>query len=258
MAEYDSEAGGAAVDALMAAITGEPLPEDADAGLRAEHRAAQADVTTLREQLGIIGAALSEPEETGEPATVPRTARRRRPRRPAGGPGRGSRHPGVKSVALGVFVAAALGTSVVGLGWLIAQGGGAASDSSADGANEDSGSAAGSKSSTAPGPEYLACLRLVVEGKVVTVERLPDLGQDRITLDVTRYYRPTHGKDEVTFVVDEGLDTHPGKGDHVLVGVPRGTASADLWVKGEEDIARERARIVAELPKANRTDCTER
>lgn len=56
-AEYDG------VDALMAAITDEPLPRgaDTDAGFMAEHRAAKAEVALLREQLGIIGEALSAP-----------------------------------------------------------------------------------------------------------------------------------------------------------------------------------------------------
>ncbi len=51
------------VDALMAAITDEPLPDAAraDAGFMAEHATATAEVALLREQLGIIGQALSAP-----------------------------------------------------------------------------------------------------------------------------------------------------------------------------------------------------
>ncbi|MEV5358713.1 hypothetical protein AB0L15_37690, partial [Streptomyces sp. NPDC052693] len=60
MARYHSEAGGADGDPLMAAITGEPLPQDADAAARAEHRAARADVALLREQLGLVGDALAD------------------------------------------------------------------------------------------------------------------------------------------------------------------------------------------------------
>ncbi|MGF0171542.1 hypothetical protein ACQF36_13840 [Streptomyces sp. Marseille-Q5077] len=58
---YDEGRGG--VDALMAAITGEPLTDEAraDAAFMAEHRSAAADVALLREQLGIIGHALTEP-----------------------------------------------------------------------------------------------------------------------------------------------------------------------------------------------------
>ncbi|MFG2605802.1 hypothetical protein ACGFT2_20000 [Streptomyces sp. NPDC048514] len=54
------------MDALMAAITGEPLPPDAhrDPLRRAEHRAAEADVTTLKNQLTWLAEAL-----TGEPQT---------------------------------------------------------------------------------------------------------------------------------------------------------------------------------------------
>lgn len=56
----DAEYEGA--DALMAAITGEPLPEGAleDPVAAAEHRAALADVALLREQLGLIGDALAD------------------------------------------------------------------------------------------------------------------------------------------------------------------------------------------------------
>lgn len=51
------------IDALMAAITDEPLSEEArgDAVFMAEHRSASADLTLLREQLGVIGHALAEP-----------------------------------------------------------------------------------------------------------------------------------------------------------------------------------------------------
>lgn len=58
---YEDGRGG--VDALLAAITGEPLTDEAraDAAFMAEHRSAAADVALLREQLGIIGHALAEP-----------------------------------------------------------------------------------------------------------------------------------------------------------------------------------------------------
>lgn len=54
---------GRGADALMAAITGEPLSDEAraDAAFMAEHDSAAADLALLREQLGIIGHALAEP-----------------------------------------------------------------------------------------------------------------------------------------------------------------------------------------------------
>ncbi|RSN31724.1 hypothetical protein DMH12_38615, partial [Streptomyces sp. WAC 04229] len=58
-AGHDGDAGG--YDALMAAITGESLPPDADPGDRRAYGSAAADVALLREQLGIIGTALSGP-----------------------------------------------------------------------------------------------------------------------------------------------------------------------------------------------------
>ncbi|MFE6526804.1 hypothetical protein ACFVON_34340, partial [Streptomyces sp. NPDC057794] len=75
MSGYDSEAGGADRDPLMAALTGEPLPEDAGPGARAEHRAARADVALLREQLGLIGDALADAGEAARPPGAPRAAR---------------------------------------------------------------------------------------------------------------------------------------------------------------------------------------
>lgn len=56
------------MDALMAAITGDPLPQDArrDPGFLAEHRAAEADLAVLREQLTWLAEALTGRARTGE------------------------------------------------------------------------------------------------------------------------------------------------------------------------------------------------
>lgn len=71
-------------DALMAAITGEPLPPDAGADARGEYRSATADVALLREQLNLIGGALggTVPEDRPAPAPAPAPARAPAPRRP--------------------------------------------------------------------------------------------------------------------------------------------------------------------------------
>jgi len=258
VAEYDSEAGGAAVDALMAAITGEPLPQDAGAEAVAEHRAARADVELLREQLGIIGAALSEPEEPAAAAvkTLPVPTRKRRPRRPPGTPRERSRRPGARALALGTLVAAAVASVAVGMGWLIGQGGGGmgAGSGSADKAASSEG---GGKSASLSAPGYVACARLIVEGTVTTVERVPGAAQDRITLDATHYYKPDKGRDKVTFLMDEAVAPRLHKGDHVLIGISRGSASPDMWATTEKDIARERVWITEALPKAARMKCTE-
>ncbi|MGW7048569.1 hypothetical protein ACWGDT_39095 [Streptomyces avermitilis] len=248
MAEYDSDAGERAVDALMAAITDEPLPAGAetDSALMAEHRAALADVAVLREQLGIIGAALAEPEGAERSAPVP--APREHTGRPPGRPGRRSRRPAARAVAFGTLVAAAVAGAVVGMAWLGTQGGaGVSADSKASGGKaEDS-------SRTEPG--YVACARLIVEGTVADVEPVPGADQDRIALAVDRYYKPAAGKDQVTFVMDHDVDPRLHQGDHVLIGIPRNSASPDIWTTGEKDIARERAWIRKALPESRNLTC---
>lgn len=90
MAEYEG------VDALLAAITDEPLPEGAheDAEFMAEHRSAAADLALLRKQLALIGDTLAEGAETTEAAPSrkgrrtrkSRGTRKPRNRRPAAAP----------------------------------------------------------------------------------------------------------------------------------------------------------------------------
>ncbi|MEU7468290.1 hypothetical protein AB0A94_06970 [Streptomyces sp. NPDC044984] len=227
-------------DALMSAITGEPLPDEAraDAAFRAEHRRAEADVVLLREQLGMIGDALAgEPSPRTAPAPVRESyGRRRRPR-----------------WALATLVAAAVAAVTGGMGWLIAQGGGAgsASGSSADSAaaKEESGVLFGS-------PRYLACASLVVEGTVTAVERVERTGVLRITMDVTRSYKPEGpGGRELVIRAEEDTVSDVAAGARVLLGVPRGSATPDHWVVGERDVARERALIIASLGPSRGLDC---
>ncbi|MEV7347190.1 hypothetical protein [Streptomyces sp. NPDC093544] len=231
MAEYEG------VDALLAAITDEPLPEGAqdDAEFMAEHGSALADVALLREQLTLIGDALADNAKTAtavKPVYV-RAPRNRRPLRVALG-------------ALAVTCAAAL---MAGMGWLVVQAGqgvGDAGSSSADkaaGVQEDDG---GDSKLSAPG--YIACSRLIVEGTVAQVEPLPGTAQDRITLDVSRYYKPDKGEDRITFLMDEDIDPRLQKGDHVMVGIAGGEASPDMWTTSEQEIARERTWILDALP----------
>ncbi|MFJ3439838.1 hypothetical protein ACIPM2_01460 [Streptomyces sp. NPDC086081] len=277
MARYHSEAGGADGDPLMAAITGEPLPQDADAAARAEHRAARADVALLREQLGLVGDALADAGEAARPAGAPRAARRRPwPRRgvagrgprgagqrpghgggteprTAAGAGRWSRHPGIRATALGLAAAAALAGATLGLGRLVSHEGSSADTSAASG---ESGSAA-DKAATPRGPAYLACAELVVEGTVGSVAPGPEGGEDRVTLDVTRSYKPARSEGEVTFRMTRGSWPRPAVGDRLLVGIRPGAATPDLWAHGERRIARERAWIVPALPSAERTTCEE-
>ncbi|MFJ7073337.1 hypothetical protein [Streptomyces sp. NPDC098781] len=226
------------VDALMAAITEEPLTDAtrADAAFMAEHSRAVADLALLREQLGIIGQALAEPPApAAEPAPVP-------VRRPAGTRRRAFR------LALGTLAVAAAASVVAGLGWLAGQagGGGSAAGSAAD-------SAASKQSETGSGSSrYLACARLVAEGDVIAVESVPGTAQQRVTLRVSRSYQPEKSEAEVTFRMEQGS---VARGEHILVGIPRGAAAPDLVAVGEREIAPERAWITASLAQSRKLTC---
>ncbi|MFG2479925.1 hypothetical protein [Streptomyces fagopyri] len=251
MAGYAEHEDGAAADALWAAITGEPLPEGVrdDPEAVAEHRAAVADLALLREQLAAIGGALAEPGE--EPGEEPRSVRvpRQRPRRPARAPRNRGRRP--LAVALGTLAVAAVAAMVVGMGWLIAQGGGVDSKASSDSAAKAADGASGSASLSAPG--YLACARLLVEGEISAIEPVPGTERDRVTLDVTRFYKPAKGAARVTFLADR--ESGPRRGEHVLVGIRRGALTPDRWTTGEEAIARDRQWITGALPASRGLAC---
>ncbi|MFF7376010.1 hypothetical protein ACFY96_12195 [Streptomyces massasporeus] len=237
--------------ALMAAITGEEPPREARASdaFMAEYRSATADVALLREQLGLIGQALAEPSEapgpeTGGASVTPLAVRRKR--------------SDPLALALKGLVAAVGASFVIGMGWLVVQsdglsagddqGGSAAADSSADRPQAGEDAKLGHAG-------YLACARIVVEGTVAGVETLPGTGQDRITLDVTRYYKPDKGGKRITFPMDTGVDPRLRAGDHVLVGIPAGQAEPDIWTTGEKEIARDRAWITEALPASRTFPC---
>ncbi|MDI9834801.1 hypothetical protein [Streptomyces sp. KAU_LT] len=241
-------------DALMTAITGDPLPPGAreDAAFLAEHRAAEADLAVLREQLGVIGRALAEPPPAA-PAPAPA------PVRPVRAPARPRRR--AFTLALGGLAVTAAASVMAGLGWLIAGGAG-----EGDSASADAGSAAEKQSDAAAAPafgspRYLACSRLVAEGEATAVERLPGTSTVRITLRLTRTYHPDGdapgdkpGAEQV-FVVDDSVVPGIRAGDPVLVGVPRDARQPDFWAVGERDIAPERAGITAALPEARGLAC---
>ncbi|MEU6142457.1 hypothetical protein ABZ848_19050 [Streptomyces sp. NPDC047081] len=246
--EYDGP------DALMAAITGEPLPDGADAAFRAEHRAAEADVALLREQLGLIGDALAE--ERALEATAPvRRPRGRHPRRTAPRAPRNRR--AVRRFAFAGLAVAAVGGVFSGMIWLVGQAGGGANDSSASSAEAGGKAADSAQGSPFSSPGYLACTRLVAEGDVTAVEQMAgDAGQERITLHVTRSYKPEKTKPDLTLMIDEEALAAPlRKGDHILVAVPRHASTPDYVLTGEKPIARERAALTRALPEAASVPC---
>ncbi|MDQ8700929.1 hypothetical protein RCO28_00275 [Streptomyces sp. LHD-70] len=206
-------------DPLMAAITGEEPPDE----LRADpaYRAAVTDVALLRSELHRLGDALARPPE---PLPPPRTRTRR-----------------TALLALAASCAAAL---LGGTLWLSASPGREGAEGGEGGAGT---------SMTAEGT--IACARLIVEGTVVRVDSLPGALQDRITLDVTRSYKPEkRGRHEVTFVMDVNVDPRLRPGDHALVLVPRGAVGPSHWSTGK-DVARERAWIERALPGARELTC---
>ncbi|MEU7716888.1 hypothetical protein [Streptomyces tibetensis] len=252
MTAQQDQAGRDGTDALMAAITGEAPPREARASeaFMAEYRTATADVGVLREQLGLIGHALAEPPaepgpETGGGASVtPLPARRKRPEPLA--------------VALKGLVAAVGASLVIGMGWLVVQSGdlSAGSDQGGSSAADSSAGRPHAEADAKLGPAgYLACARLVVEGTVAEVEAVPGTGQDRITLDVTRYYKPDKGRKQITFPLETGAEPSLRAGDHMLVGISGDQAHPDEWATGEKEIARERAWITEALPASRTIPC---
>ncbi|MFI8487353.1 hypothetical protein [Streptomyces rubrogriseus] len=239
-------------DALMAAITGEPLPPDAGADARGEYRSATADVALLREQLNLIGEALGDtvPEDRTAPAPAPAAVRAPAPRR------RPFR------LALGVLAAACAGVLVTGLGWLVVQGGSGASDDAASGSAADRSAvrpdspSAGQEAALVFGtPRYLACARLVAEGTVTAAEPVPGTARHRITLRVTHAYAPAKSTGPTTaFVLDDAL-ARLAPGDRVLVGALRDRPTADTVITGDRNIGTARAWIAASLPESRTLTC---
>ncbi|MER6788573.1 hypothetical protein ABT330_28855 [Streptomyces sp. NPDC000658] len=248
-AEHDGRGG---PDALMAAIAGEPLPDEvrADAAFMAEHRSAAADVALLREQLGVLADALTEPAREGaaQPSPVP-VRRARAPRR-------------LRPLLLGAVGAAAAGALVFGAGWAaVRTGEGAADDAGSKSAASDAGRGeSGGMTARDAGalladPGYLACTRLVVEGDVTDVRRLPGTTRERVSLRVTHAYRPARSAPEVGVDREQDAGAQLDPGAHVLVALAQGADVPDVWVIGEPDIAAQRGTLARTLPEAAAVTC---
>ncbi|MEU8689565.1 hypothetical protein [Streptomyces sp. NPDC048665] len=259
--EYDG------MDALMAAVTGEPLPEEArrDPAFVAEHRAAEADVAVLREQLAWLGEALAgEADAEGEegraavarpvgpvhpvhPVRPVRSPRLARPARPG-------RRRALRLV-LGSLAGAAAFALVAGFGWLVTHGSGTAGGASTA-SDAKSGPVRGADQGRPADPgRELACSRLVVEGTVARVTPEKASSWKRVTLTVTRSYKPARGPAEVAFLLDGGARPAPRAGQHVLVTVLAGEGSARLWAVGDARVAVDRAWITASLPASRHLTC---
>lgn len=276
-AEHEGAGEYAGMDALMAAITGEPLPEEAreDAAYLSEHTSAEADVAVLKEQLTWLAEALTGEERTAAPAapaaeetgstagparSAPSGKRPRSTTRPAA-PARPARPSGPRRalrIALGTLVGAAALGMVFGLGRLVMS----------SGANDSMGGSSADAKSEGRAPAYsgdggrpadpvlsLACYRLVVEGTVAKVEPKPENPWTLVVLKVSRSYKPAHRPAEVSFLLDGGAKPAPRKGQHVLIGVGQGQDNAGLWAVGDSRVAADRAWITEALPEARHTTC---
>ncbi|MFJ7147671.1 hypothetical protein ACIQVT_05640 [Streptomyces sp. NPDC100445] len=264
------------MDALMAAITGDPLPEEAhrDPAFHAGLHAAEADVALLRDRLHLLAETLTG-ERAGEDAGAGGAATGGHGARGAGvrgrseavggraarrGPGR-TGPPGrrrVLRVALGSLAGAGAFCLVLGLGWLAARGGGVSEDGASSGAKsaaDSAGEAAGHAGRPADPERELACSRLVVEGAVTEVRRPSGSPAARVTLSVLRSYKPAHGPAEVGVLLDGGTRPAPRTGQHVLVAVGRGGDEASLWAVGDDRVAAARAWITDALPGSRHTPC---
>ncbi|MEV3855354.1 hypothetical protein AB0J38_13620 [Streptomyces sp. NPDC050095] len=220
---------------LMLAISGEPLPDDDP-----DAAAVAADVALLRDQLKGLGDALGTlPEPVHVPVPVPAPHRhRRRPLR----------------LALGSLAAAGALALAGGMVWVVAQSGVGAYDT---GGGSDK-SAADSRQ-VAPGdnggkrsPEGLvACSRVIAEGTVLRVVPIGDTGEDRVTLRVTRWYKPASGGARtLTFPMDHEVLPRLRPGDQPLITIPNSSPQPDHWALGEERDSL-RATVLNALPGAS-------
>ncbi|MDQ1029242.1 hypothetical protein QF035_006824 [Streptomyces umbrinus] len=285
MAEYEG------MDALMAALTDEPLPEDArdDAEFLAEHRSALADVALLREQLRLMGdtlaaetpgteaassrtASAQTPVAEGgrpeaEPSTAPVPLRKPKPRRTprplwkpkslrAPKPVRPSQPPWYRryaGVALGTLVVGA-GTALLGgMVWLGVQGGADDGGAASDSAAKQESGAGDSSYS----PEmHLACSKVLVEGTVRSITPTDD-GNVRVVLKVKRYYRPEQAAVDHPTITVTLLDSARADlkvGTYTLIRVPVYPQDRQDWETGS-GVADARKGIVDALPGARGMEC---
>ncbi|MFF1683874.1 MULTISPECIES: hypothetical protein [unclassified Streptomyces] len=227
---------------LMLVLTGEPLPPDDrdDPESVAVHAAAEADVALLGDQLRGIGDALAARAGPGRvpaprPLVVPRP--RRRP----------------FAVAFGALAAVCAAGMLGGLAWLAVDGGPGVSESASDKSASDAKGGAQEGGDLTP-EGFVACSRLMVEGTVDRVTPEPGGKGDRITLIVTRYYKPASGSGKVMFLMDRDVEPRLKPGDHTLITIPNRSNHPDNWATGKE-IKPLRDMIVKALPGSRGLEC---
>ncbi|WP_193433298.1 hypothetical protein, partial [Streptomyces luteocolor] len=212
-------------DALMLALTDDPVPDEAraDPDFAAEHAAAVADVALLKERLGAVGDALA-----ARPAPPPREPL------PLCPPRRRRDAVAAVFVTAAAVVAAAL---VSGLAWLVVAGGPTAGDDSAGsakGAAPDHRGGGGDADADQSPEGFVACSRLIAEGTVTEVTPIPGAERDRVTIRVTDHLKPTTGPATLTFPMLHDVDPRLKKGDRTLITIPRGAAEPDNWATGKD------------------------
>ncbi|MGI5198022.1 hypothetical protein ACQEVY_31065 [Streptomyces sp. CA-288835] len=262
MAGYEAE-GDARTDALLAAITDEPLPQEAldDPEFMAEHRSAKADVEALREQLMFMGDALAAESEPSQAEPVPvRTAKPARTPKPAK-PARSWQPRRYAGLAVGALVIAMGTTLLGGLVWLGAQNSGgdeAGSDATSSRAESDTADGAAPDAAEKPfSPElYIACSKVLVQGTVLSVTRRDD-GDVRVVLEAKRYLRPEQTAAEHPTVAVNLYDSARADlkvGIDALVRVPVHTQEPQEWKVGPE-AAEFSERLIDALPGAHGLKC---
>ncbi|MEU3829246.1 hypothetical protein AB0F36_28610 [Streptomyces sp. NPDC029080] len=254
---------------LAEALTEEPRPEPTGEAVAAQTVVAAARTAKIAETAQTEGGAAVPGGSAG--AAVPGgsaggggdvraggAGRRSRSRtRPlaAARPGRPGRRRKARRVVLGALAGAAVFAVSLGFGRLVVEGGVTADN----GGSAKSAGAMDGESGTGGRPvdpeRELACSRLVVEGTVARVERRKDSSRSRVTLTVSRSYKPAHGPAEVGILLGADARPAPRTGQHVLVAVARGERDAYLWAVGEARVAAGRAWITEALPASRTLPC---
>ncbi|MCQ4211963.1 hypothetical protein [Streptomyces longispororuber] len=219
---------------LMLAVTGEPLPDD-DPG----SAAVAADVALLREQVRGLGDALASrpPAPAPAPAPVRIPVRRRRPFR----------------LALGTLVVACAASFFGGLFWLGAH---APGDSDTSAGSDKSAAQDSKGKSVYPPAMHIACSRVLVEGRVVSVTPRAD-GDVRVVVDVKRYYRPERSVRDhptIALTLDGSAREDLKAGTYTLIRTPVHPQDREDWETGW-GVGDARGDILDALPRAKGLHC---